>query len=678
MKKITIAIVAVMLLSLFSPLSIVSANYVVADNIVFVNDSNVYLSASPHTIYSSGWVYFNFTSKTYTGDIDAVWGFDRSTIKPTKAELYKPHWVNWTTNHSYFFYNVSNIELTDEPCEIGDSDSLYKRKITYQKPSFNYTTYETTYNTTSSVVCFDSYTTDGTNYTAYWTEDHSRIENWLDISSTFGKASLNHGGMNTWFYLKNIPVTAGTNYTIRAWVEVPVTLTGEYGKYWWAVKPSSETIGEAISSGHFYALDPWFNASWGKRRPIQINNTGNANDLDYYQVNINITYDSDMNSDFSDIRIVNDTADATVPYWIESKVDGSWANVWFNCTHIPASSWLNDTYYLYYNNSGATNASDGYSTFLFFDDFSDGDYTNNPTWTVVEGTTWTAANYELDTGLADECEIKTTPDLHNVTWRGKFKMGTTSASDAAMIVKVLDDDSGNWYELYCAKGGAYNFNIVTSSSGSALVSNSWTYDNEWHTYKLSRDSSYNWKYYLDGNLMGSVTNNTHEGSIFRFKAGQAMSYTAHTYWDNVIIQSFSPPEPTTTLGAEESPGPADTSFTVTLPAGYTYARFDLSGIAGGVAHDSSGNGNDGTIYGAKWVGDGLYFDGTDDYVNCGSDSSLDITEAITVMAWIHPIGWGEDNYGRIVEKHLTQSYKFYLYSPNGEKAIKFTSNDAGI
>lgn len=57
----------------------------------------------------------------------------------------------------------------------------------------------------------------------------------------------------------------------------------------------------------------------------------------------------------------------------------------------------------------------------------------------------------------------------------------------------------------------------------------------------------------------------------------------------------------------------------------------------GHPHDSSGNGNNGTTTGAVWThgtyGYGLYFDGIDDYVNCGNDSSLNITEEITIMAW---------------------------------------------
>jgi len=57
--------------------------------------------------------------------------------------------------------------------------------------------------------------------------------------------------------------------------------------------------------------------------------------------------------------------------------------------------------------------------------------------------------------------------------------------------------------------------------------------------------------------------------------------------------------------------------------------------SGGTAVDSSGNGNDGTINGATIV-DGkfskaLEFDGAN--VDCGNDASLDLTDAITIMAW---------------------------------------------
>ena len=123
-------------------------------------------------------------------------------------------------------------------------------------------------------------------------------------------------------------------------------------------------IGVAIVLLVLGAIEP-VSAAWTKKAPIHINNTGGSALTDY-QVMINITYDSDMNSNFSDIRVVNETSGETVPYWIENKSDSNWCKLWFNASYIPASSWCNDTYYLYYGNPSASSASDGYTTFEFF------------------------------------------------------------------------------------------------------------------------------------------------------------------------------------------------------------------------------------------------------------------------------------------------------------------------
>ncbi len=82
------------------------------------------------------------------------------------------------------------------------------------------------------------------------------------------------------------------------------------------------------------------------------------------------------------------------------------------------------------------------------------------------------------------------------------------------------------------------------------------------------------------------------------------------------------------------------------------ARADAVGVNGGLvgywsfdegsgttAHDSSGNLNDGTIYGATWTdgkfGKALSFDGIDDYVAVpGSPSLNNISDAVTIAAWV--------------------------------------------
>ncbi|MFC1636744.1 LamG-like jellyroll fold domain-containing protein [Planctomycetota bacterium] len=66
-------------------------------------------------------------------------------------------------------------------------------------------------------------------------------------------------------------------------------------------------------------------------------------------------------------------------------------------------------------------------------------------------------------------------------------------------------------------------------------------------------------------------------------------------------------------------------------------RFDEgSGI---MASDTSGTGNDGALNGGpQWVagkvGGALEFDGSNDYVDCGSDPSLNINGQLTVAAWV--------------------------------------------
>jgi len=97
---------------------------------------------------------------------------------------------------------------------------------------------------------------------------------------------------------------------------------------------------------------------------------------------------------------------------------------------------------------------------------------------------------------------------------------------------------------------------------------------------------------------------------------------------------------------------------------------------GSTAKDSSPFGNNGTIHGASWVrgkfGYALKFDGTDDYVDCGSDDSLNITDAITIEAWIYPKGAGVSTYPRIIDKSSSVSgtapgYKIYLKSTENYK-----------
>jgi len=81
--------------------------------------------------------------------------------------------------------------------------------------------------------------------------------------------------------------------------------------------------------------------------------------------------------------------------------------------------------------------------------------------------------------------------------------------------------------------------------------------------------------------------------------------------------------------------------------GRLVAWWKLDDGSGNIAIDSSGNGHNGTLAGdASWAdgitGGALAFDGDGDYVDIGKDPSFDITNQITVSAWIKVSAFDRD------------------------------------
>lgn len=91
-----------------------------------------------------------------------------------------------------------------------------------------------------------------------------------------------------------------------------------------------------------------------------------------------------------------------------------------------------------------------------------------------------------------------------------------------------------------------------------------------------------------------------------------------------------------------------------VPVGW----WKLDDASGTTAVDSSGNGNNGTLVNmypptdwvTGWIDGALDFDGWNDYVNCGNDSSLRITSRITVAAWVKTRDCGDNSHNPYVIK----------------------------
>jgi len=100
---------------------------------------------------------------------------------------------------------------------------------------------------------------------------------------------------------------------------------------------------------------------------------------------------------------------------------------------------------------------------------------------------------------------------------------------------------------------------------------------------------------------------------------------------------------------------------------------------GDTAHDSSENGNDGTLESEpKWVVDGkfgnaLELDGTDDYVSVADHETLDtlLGDALTIVIWVKGIYRPNDWHGLVTKAQGWQVDMCYLLQRNANGVFEF-------
>lgn len=107
-----------------------------------------------------------------------------------------------------------------------------------------------------------------------------------------------------------------------------------------------------------------------------------------------------------------------------------------------------------------------------------------------------------------------------------------------------------------------------------------------------------------------------------------------------------------------------------------YDQNETSNNDGSFTDGSTGNWTSSSRYGDY----GIDFDGTADYIDCGNDLSLNISDAITIVAWIYPHDSGEGGFGRVFEKWYNVTYGPYgLYmGGTGNEEIKCRIQIGGV
>jgi len=334
----------------------------------------------------------------------------------------------------------------------------------------------------------------------------------------------------------------------------------------------------------------WWDTEFTKRANITIDNSQNNNSFIGLQIPVNISYDSDMQSDFGDLRFTwynsSDATETEIPYFIESKADNQWAYLWMKVKEVTGSSY--ETVYLYYSNATATTTGNPNTTFEFYDDFSTSfDYEK---WNVT--TKDAGCNNIVSDGLLNLTCIAPTPSYIEVyieSKAGQFAPYYTPmraewrmwANDTKMTSSVHnynrwvnDTNAGVWntfrfgsYTTYKARLVWYNNNTDVEHD---LDIN--PYDGSWHTYEMlirpdNATLLYDGSIPTDSNGTSSVNVPDDPDDWFDYAEFSVRVYDSNATlsYDYFKARKWAEPEPLYALGSEETYMPPTTTTTTLFP-----------------------------------------------------------------------------------------------------------------
>lgn len=117
----------------------------------------------------------------------------------------------------------------------------------------------------------------------------------------------------------------------------------------------------------------WWDPEWDYRKEILISNGGQELTDDQVSIllnasNFNFSHAAPGGADLRFTYYNSSTGlEQTIPFWIESWNASGDSMIWIKVPYIQNNGAAR--VYVYFGNAGASSASDGNSTFIFFDDF---------------------------------------------------------------------------------------------------------------------------------------------------------------------------------------------------------------------------------------------------------------------------------------------------------------------
>ncbi len=375
------------------------------------------------------------------------------------------------------------------------------------------------------------------------------------------------------------------NNTIGIWLD---------GKMWLNLVEGWNCKGECVNL---------HNQGWTYRKPITIQENS-GNNLTDYQIPINITYAPHMQPDFDDVRFTyyNETSnkEIKIPYWIEQKVNSSWAYVWIKVPFIPANGTAK--VYLYYGNQNAVSESNGSNVFEFFDDFEDEEIDVNKWNDNTGGYSISDSKITFNSGDGTWKYIKSVKSFQPEVileysidyygdWGGSgtkydgFKGNTLGGT----ISYSLSGDNGpfvgfgegiaDWKETPGVGNGDSSTKINTGVN--TAPQNVLTNHKAIIKWKVTKVNLYKkWGSTIYNDIFTSYIPTSEMNIIFGVRGNS--DYPRRIYIDYVFVRKYADPEPTAIIGSEQpitstdSQGNYNYTFKAPLEAGTHTIKVNLT------------------------------------------------------------------------------------------------------
>lgn len=486
---------------------------------VFVDNRDVYIEVSPHTLTASGWVTIDYWTKNYSGPLDIVYGFNGiDGVQAANPQIYEEY------EHTLYrqvqgqrYYVPTKEDLLENP----------NAKAGYRMATENEPYHET-----------------------FW--------DWNDVKAELRAENHARAGCNRWQSAGlNQIMRKNTLYTAKVWIDIPISLEPIEGKYIVGLKPAGADIADA------WILDPWYDASWQYRQKFTVANT--EGQLTDYQIQLAVHYgagtsdnwtvfcDNHCQTDFDDIRFTRADGSTLLDFWRESMCDSDNSTIWVELDSVTATG--ETDFYIYYGNAAATYPTEasttlqGQATFIHFDDFErgvDGDEVGGigtTIWTESSGTveismgqSFNGTCYYGTRGMKLEGTAAAAMISTPVTHSDSIAIQSRAyKEDAHYFVVQHGDATERTFVAFQATESIEYYDGAFIATGSSCVADAWF---------LNEERNYDWVadtfdiYYNGVNIQNAATMDTNGtmNNIVRFSGDVGAG--KDTWIDNFFVRNY--------------------------------------------------------------------------------------------------------------------------------------------